>query len=145
VVSIYKAPLKIADSPDQKTELAKLSLLDLRYLNFSPNGQFVVAQSGKSFRLYDFDTEQKRAFNAKVEIESNTQTKWIDSFHLNLIDDKGATYFVDYDGQNAHKINDIDKSIGAFYTDKIEGMYFFKTDKSGSDILSYSSLMVQQF
>ncbi len=143
VTNIYQDFARIAEHPDEKTELTQLKLADLKYLSFSPGGQLVMAQSGKSFRLYDFEVEVKRAFNTKLEIAKDTEANWIDGFHLSLVDTKSGAYFLDYDGLNSHLINAVDAKLGVFYDEKIEGMFFFNTDKSGSDILNYSSLLVE--
>lgn len=142
---VYKDPIRIIEHPDEKIglTLAQLKLADLKYLSFSPNGQFVMVQSGESFRLYDFEGEVKRAFNTKLEIAKSTKADWIDGSHLSLIDTKSKAYFMDYDGLNSHLISAVDATLGVFYDEKIEGMLFFSTDKSGSDILNYSSLLVE--
>lgn len=143
LTSVYRDPIRIIEHPDEKTEIARLKLDDLKYLSFSPNGQFVMVQSGESFRLFDFDTESKRAFNMRLEVVKTTEANWIDDFHLSLIDTKSGAYFIDYDGLNPHMINAVDAKLGVFYDEKIEGMYFFSTDKTGADILDFSSLLVE--
>lgn len=143
LTSVYKDPVGIIEHPEERTEITKLKLDDLRYLSFSPGGQFVVVQSGQSFRLYDFYIDGNRAFNMKLEISKDYEAKWIDDFHISLVDTKSGAYFIDYDGLNPHLINTVDAQLGVFYDEKIEGMYFFNTDKTGADILDYSSFLLE--
>ena len=107
------------------------------------NGRFVLAQSGQDFRLYDFDVDEKKAFNVKKEITDKNQATWVDGYHINIIDDKQVTHFLDYDGLNSHELGTVDAQLGVFYQPSIEGLLYFKTDAKGSDILNFTSLIAQ--
>lgn len=143
-VFIYQNILATAKKSNGAELLDTLRSTDTQYLSFSLNGQFVMAQNGRSIRLFDFDLEKKDAFTVQQDIASDQEANWVDGFHLNLIDKKNQSHFMDYDGLNPHILATIDSSLGIFYRPDIEGVYFFTTGKQGSDILNFSSLVVQQ-
>ncbi len=140
---IYQKILETAKDSKGAQLLSSLRSKDTMYLSFSLNGQFVMAQSGKNVRLYDFDLEKKGAFTARQDIAADAEATWVDGFHLNLIDTESQTFFMDYDGLNSYALAEVDASLGVFYRPDIEGVYFFSTDNKGSDILKFSSLVAE--
>lgn len=140
---IYQKILDTAKKAKGAELLSSLRSTDTKYLTFSLNSQFVLAQSGKNARLFDFDLEQKEAFTARQEITTKTQMTWVDGFHLNLIDQNSQSFIMDYEGANAHNLASVDGALGVFYRSDIEGLYFFTTDDKGSDILKFSSLVAE--
>ncbi len=140
---IYQNVLDTAKNSKGAELLSSLRSADTKFLSFSPNSQFVLAQNGRDFRLFDFDLEEKRAFTARQEITAATEATWVDGFHLNIIDSKSQSYFMDYDGLNPHILTKSDASLGVFYRPDIEGVYSFATGAQGSDILNFSSLVAK--
>ncbi len=141
---IYENILNTAKESQDAQLIGSLRSTDTKYLTFSPNGQFALAQNGRNVRLYDFDLKQKRAFTAKQDIANSEEATWVDGYHLNLIDKKSQSYFMDYDGLNPHVLATLDAPLGVFYKPSTEGIYFFSTDNKGSDILKFSSLIAEQ-
>lgn len=142
-IFIYQNILDTAKNTKGAELLSSLRSTDTRYLTFSLNSQFVLAQNGNNARLFDFDLEQKEAFTAKQDVAAETQMTWVDGFHLNLIDEKSQSFIMDYEGANAHSLAVVDAKLGVFYRPDNEGFYFFTTDKKGSDILNFSSLVAE--
>ena len=142
-VFIYKDILKTAKNQEGPSLFDSLRLDNTKFISFSLNGRFVLAQSGQDFRLYDFDVDEKKAFNVKKEITDKNQATWVDGYHINIIDDKQVTHFLDYDGLNSHELGTVDAQLGVFYQPSIEGLLYFKTDAKGSDILNFTSLIAQ--
>lgn len=143
-VFIYQNILSTAKDSKGAELLSSLRSTDTKYLSFSHNSQFVMAQNGQNMRLYDFDLEKKDAFTAQQEVAAETEALWVDGFHLNLIDKASKTHFMDYDGLNPHVLATVDASLGVFYRPDMEGLYYFTTDDKGSDILKFNSLVGSQ-
>ena len=143
-VFIYENFVSTAKSGEGTLLVDTLRLANTKYLSYSPNGQFTMAQSGQDFRLYNFDIEAKRAFTAQQNISGDAEAEWVDGYHLNLIDKDGKSYFMDYDGLNPHALADLAADLGAIYDNDTEGLFFFATNSQGSDILKFSSLVVEQ-
>lgn len=142
-IFIYEDFVDTAKSGEAPLLLDTLRLANTKYLSYSPNGQFTMAQSNKNFRLYDFDIEARRAFTAQQDIAAEAEAEWIDGQHINLVSKAGESFFMDYDGLNPRALATIDPNLGALYARDIKSLFFFYTDGQGSDILKVSSLVAQ--
>lgn len=143
-VFIYEDFVDTAKKSEGPKLIDVLRLANTKYLSYSPNGQFTMAQSDKNFRLYNFDIEARRAFTAEQDIKVGTEAEWVDGHHLNLVNKAGETFFMDYDGLNPHSLATIDSELGALYAHNLESIFFFSTDGQGSDILKVSSLVAEK-
>ncbi|MDX1765906.1 MAG: PEGA domain-containing protein, partial [Candidatus Saccharimonadales bacterium] len=91
-----------------------IQLAEAKFLSFSGNGRFVMAQSGNSFALYDFDEERRHTFKTDISL-SGDEVKWFDGHRLTLVDKDNVAYLSEFDGTNVVKIGAIDSSINLIY------------------------------
>lgn len=97
-------------------------------LSFSPDGDFLVAQSGLNFISYE--VEYKRQTNATIET-SETQPhalNWLDDAYVWSIYD-GHLSIREFDGTNVHVINAAEPGFDATLSQN--GRYLYSITKSG--------------
>lgn len=98
-------------------------------LSFSPDGDFLVAQSGLNFISYE--VEYKRQTNATIETsESEAHTlHWLDDAYVWSIYD-GHLSIREFDGTNVHVINAAEPGFDATLSQN--GRYMYSITKSGA-------------
>lgn len=97
-------------------------------LSFSPDGDFLVAQSGLNFISYE--VEYKRQTNATIST-SETQAhalSWLDDAYLWSVYD-GHVSIREFDGTNVHVINAAEPSFDVTLSQN--GRYLYSITKSG--------------
>lgn len=99
---IYRDPqiVTTTDVNDLPAPWRLLRLPGLTYVGFSPNGQFIVAENGQQFTVYD--AENTRSYTYAVEEpldQPQTHAQWMDGNRLTYISG-GKQVVFDYDHQN---------------------------------------------
>lgn len=120
-------------SAEETTSLKKYAEFtapsDVTTLSFSPEGDFLVSQSGLAFISYEL--EYKRQTNATVETSESVPHafKWLDDAYLWSVYD-GHLSIREFDGTNVHVINAAEPSFDATLSQN--GRYLYSITKSGT-------------
>lgn len=131
VVTILKG--KFPGSSDQdNTSLSTFATLKLTgtvsALSFSPGGDYVVAQSGESFKSYEIEhTRADVGAIAVAEGKAASTLKWLDADHL-WNDDGGSLVMRDFNGINTFEIMKVESGFGAGLSQN--GRFFYAVGKS---------------
>ncbi len=79
----------------------------VKWLDFSSNGRFLIAQNGNHLATYDL--EYKKVFNINLPVSHKPPKKpieWLDDYHI-WSDSDGALRMLDFDGSNSQIITDV--------------------------------------
>jgi hypothetical protein len=134
-VTVLKGSYPTSSSEDSKSLAAYAEFTasaDVDTLSFSPDGDFLVAQSGLNFISYE--VEYKRQTNATIET-SETQPhtlNWLDDAYVWSIYD-GHLSIREFDGTNVHVINAAEPSFDATLSQN--GRYLYSITKSGESYI----------
>jgi hypothetical protein len=75
-----------------------------KYVEFSANSQFVMAENGKDISVFDAQNERSYIHQLDKPIDTpQSHVTWMDGYHLRLVSNGAATVF-DYDGTNAQTL-----------------------------------------
>lgn len=95
-------------------------------LSFNPSGQYVFAQTNNLFTSYNLEYE--KLISSSITTEStNTRMEWINDNYI-WSDADGRLTIREFDGQNAHFINNIQASQDATLTRN--GRFIYSIDKN---------------
>jgi len=100
-VYIYKNPQDSIKSSPQKplTPVSILKLEQPQFLSFSDSAQFIEAQNGPKFAVYDIETDRRYYYDQKDQVPIDQRAVWMDGDRLLLVLNGKTTVF-DYDGIN---------------------------------------------
>jgi hypothetical protein len=111
VSSLHDGQVYIYENPQNNVKQAKplvpISVLRLdrpAFVSFSNNTQFVVAQNGSKFAVYDIEGDRRSYYELKQTVPVGLQAKWMDGYHLALVVN-GRTLVMDYDGINQQELS----------------------------------------
>lgn len=130
VVSILKGNYPSSSAQDNSS-LKLFATLELAgavsALSFSPKGDYVLAQSGESYKSYEI--EHTRTAVGMITVADNkpaTKLKWLDIAHL-WNDDNGELVMRDFDGSNVYSIMAVEPNFDASLSQN--GRYFYAIGK----------------
>jgi len=116
VVTILRGKYPSSSAQDA-TSLAEFATFELSgavsMLSFSPDGDFVVAQSGESFQSYEI--EHKRTEPGVIATKTSkavSALRWLDAAHL-WNDDGGTLVMRDFNGANVFPVMKVAPGFGA--------------------------------
>lgn len=122
-------PSSITEDAESLKKFASLDLVGaVSALSFSPAGDFVLAQSGESFKSYEL--EHKRADTGMVKVAQGTAAsslKWLDAAHL-WNDDGGMLTMRDFNGNNVFEIMNVERGFDASFSQN--GRFFYGIGKT---------------
>ncbi|MGH7218633.1 MAG: PEGA domain-containing protein [Candidatus Microsaccharimonas sp.] len=131
IVTVLTGDFPSSSSEDAES-LKEFVTLDLvgavSALSFSPAGDFVLAQSGESFKSYEL--EHKRTDMGVVKAAQGTSAsslKWLDGAHL-WNDDGGMLMMRDFNGNNVFEIMNVERGFDASFSQN--GRFFYGIGKS---------------
>lgn len=102
-VYVYENPIQQIQTQNQSglplipSYILKVNKPD--YLSFSDNAQFIVAESGASFAVYDAENQKGYVYNAPVTVPAGQHGSWMDGDRL-VLTANGHLVVFDYDGAN---------------------------------------------
>lgn len=103
-----------ADISDLRTFASFTLDRDVKHLGFSPDGQYMLAQSDEYFSSYDL--EYQSLASSSIEGEGTTsRLRWLDDNYI--WSDRGGTLTIrEFDGANSHTINKVAQGHDAYLT-----------------------------
>ncbi len=125
-VMIYRDPV-IVESIAEDPYVSPYTILRLngtRFVSFSHNAQFIAAQSGQNFVVYDAEEQQTFRYAIDEPIELAHEAKWMDGHRLVINSNDQATVF-DYDGINKQSLGAVAPSMPIMFDRDYDRMYTF--------------------
>lgn len=131
IVTVLKGKYPSSSSQDASS-LEKLKTLQLTggitALSFSPNGAYVLAQSGEAFKSYEIEHDRiDIGALAVAEGVSASSLQWLDQAHV-WNDDAGKLTMRDFNGINAFDIMTVEPSYDATLSQN--GRFFYGIGKT---------------
>jgi hypothetical protein len=107
-VYVYENPMSdIANNPNVPLVPAYiLKVIAPNYLNFSANSQFVVAEDGSAFAVYDAQNEKGYAYLLPTVIPNTQHANWMNGDQLYITTNNQVSVF-DYDGTNQQSLQPV--------------------------------------
>ena len=131
IVTILKGSYPSSSSQDNSS-LAKFTTFELSgavsALSFSPGSDYVLAQSGETFKSYELEHTRSDIGTITTAGETAASTlKWLDTAHL-WNDDNGTLVMRDFNGINAYSIMTVEPGYGASLSQN--GRFFYAVGAS---------------
>lgn len=107
-VYIYKNPVdQVQNQPSiLPTALRVLKLANPTYVAFSANTQYIMAEGGTAFDVYDIFNEHQYSYVTKLPLDTpQTHASWMDAARLTYVSGDKQVVF-DYDGTNQQTLED---------------------------------------
>lgn len=137
--------LVIATNPHQPDSSVADVVLDspgARFVSFSVNGQFALAQGGGSFVSYDLDRARTHRYNTPFVQPAEAEMVWMDGYRLVGFDRKGQMHIFEFDGGNAEKMLAVNPAFDVFFTPDFDALYSVSPlDQSRNSFLMHTSLI----
>lgn len=142
-VDIYEGDLPRSSSDNSLQKIATISLKNgsVKYLNFSPGGQYVYAQHGDSFATYDLATETGYSTTLKGQTKVTERIQWLDN-HTLWSDRSNTLRFYDFDGANQQDIASVSPNYDVAISPNDKYVYSVVESKSDSMVLQRSQLIL---
>ncbi len=98
---VYRDPVKAFLRKKTDTELTTrtLRLKNVNQVSFSESSQFIAAQSGQNFDVYDADQDRQYHYKITDKIDPGSQVSWMDGHRLAFVSKNKLAVF-DFDGIN---------------------------------------------
>ena len=144
-VYIYKDPAN-DPSTDPKASpslFTTLIIKDPKFISFSSNARFIMAQSGKKFALYDAETVRRTYFESPLDIPLSYKALWMDG-HRIVLNNNNKVVVIDYDGINQQTLVPIIPGSQAYFDRDYTRMYALAptTNDPAKTSLSRSNLKI---
>lgn len=143
---IYKNPQdqQVASVDAYPGPWRRLPIANLSFLSFSSNTQFLLAESGQQFIVYDFETAQQYRYQAKLPLDQpQAHAAWMDGDRL-LYVSGGKLVVFDYDNRNLQTLNMADANYSPFFAPDYSYLYTLKpAPADGKPALTSTSLTVK--
>jgi hypothetical protein len=91
-------------------------------LEFSDNAQFIVAEGGSSFVVYDAENEKGYAYNLAVPMAAGQHASWMDGDRLTLTTGGHVVVF-DYDDANQQTLEPAVDGALPFFDQSYKWLY----------------------
>lgn len=85
-----------------------------QFVSFSANARFIAVQNGKSFAVYDAETDRRYFYDLELSLPPDQKVEWMDGHRLILVND-GKTVIFDYDGINMQTLSDSLPGVNPFF------------------------------
>jgi len=146
-VYLYKNPQDqtTTGTDTYPTPFRRLSLKNPSYLDFSDNTQFLLAESGQNFVVYDFENIAQHSFMAADPIDApQPHATWMDGNRLAYVSGGNLTV-VDYDNRNKQTLVAANPAFAPFFAPDYSYLYALQFGTpDAKPTLSTTPLTVQQ-
>ncbi len=144
-VYIYKDPVgQLSRDPKQAVvPIQVLHVVQPNYLSFSSNAQFIMAESGTRFGVYDIENKTGYNYTRTAEIDSpQAHASWMDGHRLAYVSQGKLTVF-DYDNTNRQTLVAADSGYLPFFTPNYKFvMLLAPAATAGQVTLTQTSLLI---
>jgi hypothetical protein len=141
-VYIYKDPVgqlsALPDAPPLITQV--LHVPQVSYLSFSASAQFIVAENGTRFGVYDIENKDGYNYTAAAPLDSpQPHATWMDGNRLVYVSG-GKLIEFDYDNLNFHALMPADPNYLPAFTPDYKFVYSLAPVATGQDLTQTSLL-----
>lgn len=142
-VFIYKNPHKPVTDAQFTNMVYALRLDAPTSVSFSANAQFVMAQNGETFHLYDLDKERSYRYRAHYPLDPpQSKALWMDGNRITYVSG-GKQVVFDYDNINRRSLVDASPTYLSAFDREYRFLYSFTTQENGSLTLSATPLRTE--
>jgi hypothetical protein len=142
---IYRDPLgQRAAFPDRTVQTLRVLRVDqLTYLSFSATAQFIVAENGPRFGLYDIENKNGYNYSAVLALDPpQVHASWMDGHRLAYVSG-GRLVVIDYDNLNQQLLMPATSGYLPAFTPNYKFVYSLATDPTTNKIaLTQTPLLI---
>lgn len=144
-VYIFKDPVgQLNNNPSQAvTPIQVLHVTSPDYVSFSDNAQFIVAEHGQQFGVYDIEYKNGYNYTAGPAIDApQTHASWMDGDRLTYVSN-GKLSEADYDNTNRQTLMALSPNYQPFFAPDYRYAYAVSPDGTGGQFqLAQTSLLI---
>jgi hypothetical protein len=142
---LYRDPFAQSSSGDTLPQPWRFLRIDqLSVLQFSNNGRFLLLGNGQNCTVYDAELIAVRRFVAANPLDSPQKAlSWFDGYRLSYVSNS-VLYALDYDNQNAVKLQTALASYPAFFSNDGKYMMSFSNGDGGAVKLDTTAMTVKK-
>jgi len=144
---IYKNPQDqaLTDVDVYPSPWRRLALPHVSYLSFSSNTQFLLAESGQNFAVYDFENIAQYQYTATQPIDQpQLHATWMHGDRL-LYVSKGKTVVFDYDYRNVQTLQPASPAFVPYFAPDYSHVYSLApANAAGKNALDSTALVVKK-
>lgn len=116
---------------------------DLKWLDISPSGRFVITGSGAQFLMYDIELATRTDTNfPSLLADTTVPPQWLDDFTLVSTGDNKLR-LSDFDGENQQIITDVLPTQPVMLSTDKKLLYSFSKNSNGTAVLQASKLTIE--
>lgn len=133
-IYIYKDPVgQLAGQTKQvAVPLQVLHVTQPNYLSFSSNAQFIVAENGQQFGVYDIENSKGYIYSLTKALDApQAHASWMDGNRLTYVSN-GTLQFVDYDSTNQQALVPMNPAYVPFFGPDYRYVYELAPAAAGS-------------
>ncbi len=139
---VYKNPVQQLRRAEvlKPTADRAIRVQGVTHVSFSPNMQYILAQNGQSFGVYDLYLGRAYPYITKLPLDAPQQhAEWMDGNHLTYISG-GKQIVFDYDRRNQQTLQAALPASGAFFSQDYQYVFSFESDQAGAVTLNRTNL-----
>lgn len=142
---IYRDPVKAFLRRKTDTELTTrtLRLKNVSRVSFSENSQFIAAQSGQKFDVYNAEQDRQYRYDIPDKMDSGSVASWMDGHRLTFVSKRRLIVF-DFDGINKQVLVGSNSRTPAMFSPNYSQLFVlsFFDDSNSKPALTQTSLVV---
>lgn len=145
-VYVYQDPLSEISGTQNQLPVPYTLLITNGYpqsATFSNTAQFIAAQSGSEFAVYDFSEQTHYRFNTGLPLSPNELANWMDGDRLTLVSNSILTIF-DFDGTNTVRLTGAVVNFKPAFNSAYDAVYTVSQNSSGQYEILRTSLIANQ-
>lgn len=140
---IYKNPTEQLEGTQKAVVSYALRLDKPTAVSFSANAQFVLAQNGKAFHVYDLENFRSYRYAAHYPIDKpQTNVQWMDGNRISY-SSNGSQILFEYDNINRRELVAASPTFLSAYDREYKYLYTFTPTESGALTLSSTPLRTE--
>jgi hypothetical protein len=147
-VYVYKNPQTqvTKDADGYPDVFRRLPLSNPSYLAFSSNTQFLLAENGQDFAVFDFENIDQYHYRATAPLDQpQTHATWMDGDRLTYVSE-GKLQVFDYDHRNQQTLVDMSPNYLPFFSSDYKYLYALRagtTDGATKSALTSTPLVIK--
>jgi len=143
-VYVYKNPQdqRVSAVDAYPAPTRRLRIAHPSYLSFSADSQFLMAENGQDFAVYDLENIAQYHYRATQPIDGpQTHAAWMDNARLMYVSD-GKLVVFDYDYHNEQSLVTADASFSPFFSADLAHLYALRPASADTKPALTSTLLV---
>jgi hypothetical protein len=145
-VHIYRNPLdqQLSSANAVPVPIRFLKIAQPNYVAFSANTQYIVAENGQQFAVYDAEYDKTTKYTSSAPLDApQAHASWMDGNRFVYISG-GSVYVFDYDGLNSQTLLASSADWPVFFTPDYKALYNIQPQPTaGTSRLAQTQLTLQ--